>query len=171
MDIKAPLRPGRTMAGRTGEITMASITDLMSHDHRECDELYARAENAASKGDWNTARTELQAFIEAVEAHFAAEENIIFPRFEAASGMTGGPTQMMRHEHVEMRKSFDSMTDALDRQDRDDFAGEGETLLIMMQQHNMKEENILYPMCDTHLGREMSTLGPEITRQLKASGS
>ena len=28
---------------------------------------------------------------------------------------------------------------------------DAETLLIMTQQHNMKEENILYPMCDQHL--------------------
>ncbi len=150
---------------------MSSITDFMSHDHRECDELFAQAENAASKGDWDTAKSALQAFVDAVEAHFSAEENTLFPRFESASGMTGGPTQMMRHEHVEMRRSFEAMKDALERQDKDDFAGEGETLLIMMQQHNMKEENILYPMCDNHLAGELATLEPEIKRQLKASGA
>lgn len=146
---------------------MTSIYDLMSHDHRECDELFARAENAVAQGDWAAARPAVQAFIDAVEAHFRAEEDIIFPRFEAASGMTGGPTQMMRDEHIEMRKGFGEMMDALERKDRDDFAGEAETVLILMQQHNMKEENILYPMCDNHLAPEIATLGPKIARQLR----
>lgn len=146
---------------------MTSISDLMSHDHRECDELFARAENAVAQEDWAAARTAVQTFIDAVEAHFRAEENIIFPRFEAASGMTGGPTQMMRHEHIEMRKGFAEMMDALERKDRDDFAGEAETLLILMQQHNMKEENILYPMCDSHLAGEIGTLAPALADRLK----
>ena len=39
-----------------------------------------------------------------------------------------------------------------------------DTLLIMMQQHNMKEENILYPMCDQHLAGET----PELLARLEA---
>jgi iron-sulfur cluster repair protein YtfE (RIC family) len=35
--------------------------------------------------------------------------------------------------------------------DRDEILEVGETLLILMQQHNMKEEGILYPMVDQHL--------------------
>ena len=33
-----------------------------------------------------------------------------------------------------------------------------DTLLIMIQQHNMKEENVLYPMCDQHLTDDASSL-------------
>ena len=35
---------------------------------------------------------------------------------------------------------------------------QAESLLIMMQQHNMKEENVLYPMCDQHLVGEPAVL-------------
>jgi hypothetical protein len=40
-------------------------------------------------------------------------------------------------------------------------------LLILMQQHNMKEENILYPMCDNALGT--SDVGQVLADRLKAS--
>ena len=55
---------------------------------------------------------------------------------------------------------------ALDSRDLDEFAGEAETLLIMMQQHNMKEENILYPMCDLRLGGERDALVETLANRL-----
>ena len=36
----------------------------------------------------------------------------------------------------------------LEKQDKDGFLGDAETLLILMQQHNMKEEQIVYPMAE-----------------------
>jgi hemerythrin-like domain-containing protein len=75
-----------------------------------------------------------------------------------------GPTQVMRMEHVQMRALMDDAAAALANGDADDYLGLAETLLIMMQQHNMKEENILYPMCDQHLAAET----PELLARLEA---
>lgn len=137
---------------------MASIAELMTHDHRSCDHDFARAETLANKKDWAAAALALDAFATGLEAHFQAEEQELFPRFEAATGMTQGPTQVMRGEHTEMRATLALLRSALASRDLDEFAGEAETLLIMMQQHNMKEENILYPMCDMRLGGERDTV-------------
>jgi len=82
------------------------------------------------------------------------EEEALFPAFEARTGMTQGPTQMMRMEHVQMRELLDQMTDAVQRQNSDAFLGDCETLLIIMQQHNMKEEQMLYLMADQVLAGE-----------------
>jgi len=150
----------------TGEPTMTQITALMTDDHRSCDEAFAKAETAASKGKWDEASVALEQFVSALESHFGAEESFLFPRFEAATGMTEGPTKVMRGEHAEMRSALDRMREALVQKDRDDYAGEAETLLILMQQHNMKEENILYPMCDSQLpGGEVSA---ELGERLRA---
>jgi len=65
--------------------------------------------------------------------------------------MTQGPTMIMRHEHDQMRALFAQIEDALQRRDEDDFLGNTETLLILIQQHNMKEEGMLYPMADEQL--------------------
>lgn len=130
---------------------MNEITGLMSDDHRACDILFADAENAAAQGAWSNASQAFERFVAAIEEHFRAEEEVLFPRFEAATGMTSGPTAMMRIEHREMREQMAAMRDALARRSDDEYQGESETLLILMQQHNMKEENILYPMCDARL--------------------
>jgi hemerythrin-like domain-containing protein len=81
--------------------------------------------------------------------------------------MTSGPTEVMRGEHRQMRDLLAQMKDALTSRDADAFSGAAETLLILMQQHNMKEENILYPMCDNALGS--SDVGSSVVERLKAS--
>ena len=145
---------------------MTSIAELMTHDHRSCDHDFARAETLANKKDWDAAAQALDAFASGLEAHFQAEEQELFPRFEAATGMTHGPTHVMRGEHRDMRDALNRLQQALQAQDGDDYAGEAETLLIMMQQHNMKEENILYPMCDMRLGGERDTLVDTLANRL-----
>ena len=147
---------------------MSTIAELMTHDHRACDHDFARAETLAAKADWSGAAEALDAFARALNAHFDAEEQHLFPAFEAATGMTHGPTHVMRGEHRDMRDALERLQAALRAQDGDDFAGEAETLLIMMQQHNMKEENILYPMCDQHLSSRAEQLLPALKNGLNS---
>ena len=128
-----------------------NIKEFMAHDHKDCDLLYAKAETAVSVEDWTTANQTFNEFIQAMERHLGIEEKELFPAFEEATGMTMGPTEMMRMEHDQMRVLFVEMRDALERQHSDDYLGIADTLLILMQQHNMKEEQILYNMMNQHL--------------------
>ena len=43
------------------------------------------------------------------------------------------------------------MSEAVSSGDREEILEVGETMMILMQQHNVKEEGILYPMADQHL--------------------
>lgn len=134
---------------------MTATKTLPAH-HKHCDDLFAAAEVAASKGRWVDCRHAFEAFRGEMEAHFATEEEVLFPAFEAESGSLNGPTQMMRLEHAQMRSLFAGAGQAALAADANGFFGALEALLILMQQHNMKEENILYPMCDRALsGREL----------------
>jgi DUF438 domain-containing protein len=139
----------------------------MSADHRRCDDIFVDVEQAVSAGDWDRATTVYAQFQNAVLQHFAAEESLLFPAFEEKSGMYMGPTQVMRGEHVQMRELLDAARDALAAKDADDYSGNAETLLIMMQQHNMKEENILYPMCDQHLVDQVDALLPRLQFEIE----
>ncbi len=145
------------------------LTDPMHRHHKHCDTLFADAEAAVAKGDWSSAARDFQAFHQELETHFRTEEEVLFPAFEAATGMTGGPTQMMRFEHAQMRELVEQMQASLQSRAADGFAGAAETLLILMQQHNMKEENILYPMCDRSLANQSGTLGPLLSERLEAT--
>jgi len=128
-----------------------NIKQFMSQDHKDCDHLFAKAEAAVSAEDWTTAAQTFDDFIQAMERHLGIEETELFPAFEETTGMKLGPTEMMRMEHDQMRVLFVEMREALERQHSDDYLGTADTLLIMMQQHNMKEEQILYTMMDQHM--------------------
>jgi hemerythrin-like domain-containing protein len=130
---------------------MTTINEFMTRDHRRCDELMAAAEDAVNTQDWATAENLTEAFQAAIEHHFDMEEQVLFPAFEQQTGIVQGPTMMMRSEHQQMRGLLFQLKDALERQEEEDFLDTTETLLVMMQQHNMKEEGILYPMSDEQL--------------------
>lgn len=140
-------------------------TQALQEHHTHCDDLFAAAEAAAHQRQWPAARDAWGQFSAQLLRHFACEESTLFPAFENRSGMTMGPTEVMRGEHADMRELLARLDQLLLDEDLDGFAGTAETLLILMQQHNVKEENILYPMCDSVLADE-SDLGAAIERCL-----
>lgn len=149
------------------DLTMSLPSQILPRHHRHCDDYFVAAEDAASRGDWTTVATAFSRFRDQMVAHFTAEENILFPAFESATGMSDGPTQMMRYEHGQMRVLLDQLSAAVAAGDQDAYAGVAETLLMLMQQHNMKEENILYPMCDQALGSQADSVSAEMAALLE----
>jgi hemerythrin-like domain-containing protein len=148
------------------EQAMTTIRTFMTDDHRHCDDLFAAAEQAMAQSNAEATRAAFAHFHQAMLAHFDAEEKTLFPTFEAKTGMSMGPTQVMRMEHTQMRALMNDAVDALEAGNLDDYLGQAETLLIMMQQHNMKEENILYPMCDQHLADELPAVLERLETEL-----
>lgn len=146
---------------------MSNIKSLMTDDHRRCDDIFAEVEQAVSAQAWDRANAVFASFSRAMQQHFSAEEDFLFPAFEAKSGMTMGPTQVMREEHAQMRELLAAAQEALAAKDADDYSGNAETLLIMMQQHNMKEENVLYPMCDDHLRDQTGAMLSQLQQKLQ----
>ena len=132
---------------------MSTIKEYLSTDHSKCDEIFAQMEEKASSS-LEDAKELCEEFISHSERHFQMEERVMFVEFETKTGMTQGPTQMMRHEHTQMRGLMKDMLNALEEGNKDKFFGNSETLMILMQQHNMKEEQMLYPMAQQHLSAE-----------------
>jgi len=137
---------------------VVTVSEFMQENHRECDELFATAEEFVASGDWAPALEAWQAFSSALDAHITdREEGVLFPAFEAVNGAMG-PTVVMRGEHEQMRALIAQMNDALAGKDQQQFLGLAETLMMLMQQHNMKEENMLYPMMDQCIPEEVGGL-------------
>jgi hemerythrin-like domain-containing protein len=130
---------------------MFSITEYLTHEHRECDELYARVEELLKKGQWEEAKRAFEEFKAETLKHFQREEDVLFPEFEGRTGIVMGPTQVMRMEHAQARELIERMEKALEEKKEKEFFAIGDTFMILIQQHNLKEEQILYPMCDQHL--------------------
>ena len=139
---------------------METISSYMEKDHKRCDEFFADAEQAVSEQKWELAKSEFDRFHKAISDHFSMEEEKLCPALEEAAGGPMGPTQVMRMEHDQMRGLFAEMERALAAKDVDTFLGAAETLLILMQQHNAKEEQIVYPLSDQLLAsRQEEVLG------------
>jgi len=125
-----------------------NISEYMVPEHRACDNLFAEAEGAVIHGNFAAAETFFTEFSDQTLRHFHKEESVLFPTFEEVTGMRQGPTQMMRQEHEQIRELISRLGKAVEAKDKDTYLAVAEPLMILMQQHNMKEEQMLYAMCD-----------------------
>jgi len=131
---------------------MNTIASFLTADHRACDEEFANLENAVVSGNWEESQVQLNKFIRELLHHFDMEEKVMFPTFEDVTGMTQGPTMIMKMEHDQMRQLLNALQEDLEKKDKRHFFGVSESLMMLMQQHNMKEEQMLYSMADMRLG-------------------
>lgn len=144
-------------------MTDKSLMQFFTEDHREADQLWAAVEEAVNGGDAGTINQAFAAYKSRMLRHFSMEEEVMFPAFEAKTGMTsGGPTAVMRMEHEQMRGLLEQMSSALEAGNPGEVIDLGDTQLMLVQQHNQKEETILYTMAQAQLGAEW----PEIAAKL-----
>jgi iron-sulfur cluster repair protein YtfE (RIC family) len=130
---------------------MGTILDFLGSDHRLCDERFATVQAAVTQRDWEGARESFDRFHAAMRRHLAREENVLFPAFEARTANAMGPTQVMRMEHARMRRLMQDMARATVDEDHSRYLCQAAILLTLMQQHNLKEEELLFPMFDLML--------------------
>lgn len=142
---------------------MDPVSSIMTHQHRLCDEHFAKMESAASAGEWERVEQTWKLFNDSMLDHFSNEEEVLFPAFEQRTGNAQGPTQVMRMEHKQMRSLLDGLQQAVENRYAEQVLGVADTIMLMIQQHNMKEEQILYPMIDNAV-----TAGDEVVAQIKA---
>ncbi|HIJ83807.1 MAG: Hemerythrin HHE cation binding domain protein [Magnetococcales bacterium] len=148
------------------KLSKRTIGEFLGADHHRCDELFIQMENASQAKDVTGATTCFTQFKIGMNQHFAMEETVFFPAFERATGMTQGPTMVMRMEHRQMLGLIGQAAQALEQGKWEGVSRAGSTLMILMRQHNIKEEQMLYPMADQHMGdadvlvRSMQKLAP-----------
>ena len=135
------------------------LREYFTLDHRNCDSQWAEVEAAADGGEAAVVSRLWQRFDSNLRQHLAMEEEVVFPAFEQATGMTsGGPTFVMRSEHEQMRGLLAQMAEAAVSGNLQELLDQGDTLLMLIQQHNQKEEGMLYPMAERALGARWSEL-------------
>lgn len=124
------------------------VTDSFTHDHHRCDHLLAAAETRLGEGDWSTIGPAAQALVDAMLEHFRVEEEQLFPQLAEIFRVAANPIEVMCSEHAQMRTLFQDLTAAVEACDKAACTGILETLHFLVQQHNYKEETVLYPMAD-----------------------
>jgi len=131
-----------------------TVNQFMTTDHRACDDKFAELEDIVDQGNFEGAKMMFDEFKSHMLKHFDMEEKVMFPQFNNAGSGGCNPTGVMIMEHDQMRGLFDQMENALNSNNKEAFLGYSENLLFVMQQHNMKEEQIMYNLVDDALNSE-----------------
>jgi hemerythrin-like domain-containing protein len=143
-----------------------TILELMLDHHRQCDDAFAKLENLVAEQNWSNPQA-FQDFFSIITKHFKAEEDLLFAALENKMGGPIGPTMMMRQEHQQMSVLLEQMKEAFAAKDHKKFLSLSDTWMIIAQQHNMKEEEVLYPLMDDSLGAEALALISQAQERLK----
>ena len=127
---------------------MTTILEFMSVDH---DRLDNKIKMYSAEKLVNVERAEgiFLLFKSELERHIIWEEDILFPVFERKTGIKdGGPTSVMRMEHVQIKNHLQEIKRKLHTKINQDSCKEEVALFKVLESHNQKEENILYPGID-----------------------
>ena len=135
-----------------------NISEFMANHHHECDENYVEAESLVAQSKLDEASPVFTQAYDNFAKHFEWEESTLFPAFEDKTGMNAGPTQVMRMEHERIKQILEELKGYLQDNNKDKFLGLSESFMILVQQHNMKEEQMLYAMMDRVFGAESDAL-------------
>jgi iron-sulfur cluster repair protein YtfE (RIC family) len=120
----------------------------MSIDHDRLDNKI-RMCSTEKLVDIKRAETIFLSFKSELERHIIWEEDILFPVFERKTGIKdAGPTSVMRIEHIEIKKYLQEIKRKLHVKKIQDPCKEEVALFKLLESHNQKEENILYPGID-----------------------
>ncbi len=127
---------------------MTTILEFMSVDH---DRLDNKIKMYSAEKLVNVERAEgiFLLFKSELERHIIWEEDILFPVFERKTGIKdGGPTSVMKMEHIQIKNHLQEIKKKLHAKKIQDPCKEEVDLFKMLESHNQKEENILYPGID-----------------------
>jgi iron-sulfur cluster repair protein YtfE (RIC family) len=124
-----------------------TVGQQLEHDHHRIDEGFARfsqslAGSAIDRASYDDAAR-------ALRHHIFVEEVLHFPVLRAAGLLA--PVLVMLREHGEIWDLLDALTAALDGDDDAAARKFWPQLATVLEQHNLKEERILYPAGDQKL--------------------
>jgi regulator of cell morphogenesis and NO signaling len=135
-----------------------ALSAALKQEHREID---GEIETFIEKRECGSVQPEpLIAALEALRRHIYLEEVFLFPPIREAGRVM--PIFVMMREHGELWRTIDAPTDLLaDGKDRRRLGDTCRQLLDQLDQHNLKEEPVIYPHADTDLPQQT---GAELTR-------
>lgn len=123
----------------------ATVSAFLETQHRWIDERFERFRQSVLAG-----QIDAEPFLEAATAlhrHIYLEEEILFPEVEAR-GLVG-PTAVMAQEHGEICRFLGGIQDLIRTNAEPPRVGGAFTALLgLLEEHNFKEERVLYPSAD-----------------------
>ena len=135
-----------------------TVGEALQADHVRLDGLMNSLAHAAATGSPVTEM--IGDFSWGLRRHIRIEEQRLFPLFLAAGGALP-PTQVMAFEHREIENKLRLLEDEAESMEPTLAA-----LQAMLEQHNFKEEGVLYPMLDQLLRERSAELVEAVFREI-----
>jgi regulator of cell morphogenesis and NO signaling len=130
----------------TKKVETFSIADYFEQDHDRLDQLY-RDYLKLKHIHFANAREKFISFKHGLERHITWEEEILFPLFQRKTGIVEGPVAVMEDEHRQILNILEHINSKLQNNDYSSNRFEHD-LMVLLGGHNVKEENVLYPVLD-----------------------
>ncbi len=128
-------------------MTKQLVSTYYEADHNHLEELFMRFQQE-KRQNYPKAKEFFKQFKAELQRHILWEEEILFPLFEAKTGLIEtGPTHVMRMEHRLIGKYLEAIHEKVKVQDPESDSDEA-LLMHTLQFHNQKEEHVLYPAID-----------------------
>lgn len=129
---------------------MSNVVDLIEHDHREVEQLFANFKEAQNK-------TVALKICDELDMHTRAEERAVYPVFEQELSNEADKVHEAEHEHEEARQLIGRIRNT---SDPDHLAQLMEQLEQAIQHHVHEEESEMLPKARNELpADELSELG------------
>jgi iron-sulfur cluster repair protein YtfE (RIC family) len=149
------------------ESRFESVTGYLGWDQDRLDEGLRSVSSEVGKGRFAEAAAGYEEFERGLLRHLRIEEELLFPVFEARSGMVNGPTEVMRDEHRQVRMALALMRRGVLEGDTTVYLDGLRFFASVLADHNAKEEHILYPTLDRLLRpAERAALVSRLQREL-----
>lgn len=149
----------------TGTEIGSKLAEFFEQDHRDCDARWADVEELLDTEDIEAARPAWLKFLAGMQRHIAMEEEVLLPALEEATGMQGeGPTQSMREEHQQIRDLLGKIGGAIESGHCGQALKLGDTLLMLVQTHDAREEQLLYPLAGNLLSGRWDELAERLAQ-------
>lgn len=126
-----------------------SLAEAFTKEHHDIDAAIENYMASTHEGPEQRAKMLLEA-VSALRRHIYLEEEVVFPDLPRATLMM--PLMVMHREHGELWRRMDALEESLQSGSADEqLMADCQELLSLLDNHNSKEEPIIYPQMDTAL--------------------
>jgi hemerythrin-like domain-containing protein len=142
---------------------LSDVVDWLYHDHREHEANLYECQALAEQEDWRGVKRVYDELRRAIERHIAAENDIIFPAYEALADTSETPTRLLREEHDQVLVLLGECAAVISMHDSEQAVASLSFMADYMIKHHDREEQMFLPMA----GHALAAQREEILERLK----
>ncbi|RBW68403.1 hemerythrin domain-containing protein [Bacillus taeanensis] len=157
---------------RNTNVVFCSALEQLKKEHipltKQMEEFYELTQEIENDGAaanieniMNELHEKIKAFVSELEPHSEREEGVLFPMMVPYIGRESGPIAVMEYEHDEAKKQLKHFLAQMEKAERaltmkkaKELANFASQAYLILSEHFMKEENVLFPLANRLLSIE-----------------